>query len=132
MRSTIATSPTATGPARTRRAFPFRSLLDAGTTLSFGSDAPVAPLDPWVAIAASVHRTRDEHPSWHREQEITVAEALGASMAPGRGSIALRDGDAADLVILDGDPFTADPRALRTMPVAATMIGGAWTHRVGL
>ena len=117
---------------RTRRAFPFRSLLDAGTTLSFGSDAPVAPLDPWVAIAASVHRTRDEHPSWHREQEITVAEALGASMAPGRGSIALRDGDAADLVILDGDPFTADPRALRTMPVAATMIGGAWTHRVGL
>jgi predicted amidohydrolase YtcJ len=116
---------------RTRRAFPLRSLLDAGATLSFGSDAPVAPLDPWLAIAASVHRTRDERPSWHAEQEITVAEALVASMPPGRGSIAIRDGDAADLVVLDGDPFTADPRALRTMPVAATMIAGSWTHRSG-
>lgn len=117
---------------RTRRAFPFRSLLDAGATLSFGSDAPVAPLDPWMAIAAAVRRTRDERPSWHPEQEITVAEALAASMPPGRGSIALRDGDTADLVILDSDPFTADPRGLRTMPVAATMIAGTWTHRIGL
>ena len=119
-------------PGRTRRAFPLRSLLDAGATLSFGSDAPVAPLDPWLAIAAAVHRTRDQRSSWHPEQEITIAEALAASMPPGRGSIALRDGDAADLVILDGDPFTADPRALRTMPVAATMIAGTWTHRIGL
>ncbi len=119
-------------PGRTRRAFPLRSLLDAGATLSFGSDAPVAPLDPWMAIAAAVHRTRDERPSWHPEQEITVAEALAASMPPGRGNIALRDGDIADLVILDGDPFTTDPRALRNMPVAATMIAGSWTHRMGL
>jgi predicted amidohydrolase YtcJ len=119
-------------PGRTRRAFPFRSLLDAGATLSFGSDAPVAPLDPWMAIAASVRRTRDARPSWHPEQEISIAEALAASMPPGRGSIALRDGDIADLVILDGDPFTADPRALRTMPVAATMIAGNWTHRIGI
>jgi hypothetical protein len=53
-------------------------------------------------------------------------------MPPGRGSIALRDGDIADLVILDGDPFTADSRGLRTMPVAATMIAGNWTHRIGI
>jgi predicted amidohydrolase YtcJ len=117
---------------RTRRAFRFRSLLDAGATLTFGSDAPVAPLDPWLAIAAAVHRTRDERPSWHPEQEIAIAEALAASMPPGRGGIALRDGDAADLVVLDGDPFTADRRALRTMPVAATMIAGTWTHRIEL
>jgi predicted amidohydrolase YtcJ len=118
-------------PGRTRRAFPFRSLLDAGATLTFGSDAPVAPLDPWVAIAAAVHRTRDERPSWHPEQEITIVEALAASMPPGRGSIALRDGDIADLVVLDGDPFTVDPRALRTMRVAGTMIAGTWTYRIG-
>ena len=117
---------------RTRRAFPLRSLLDAGATLSFGSDAPVAPLDPWMAIAAAVHRTRDERPSWHPEQEIAISEALAASMPPRRGSIALRDGDIADLVVLDGDPFTADPRELRTMPVAATMLAGTWTHRTGL
>lgn len=119
-------------PDRARRAFPFRSLLDAGAVLAFGSDAPVAPLDPWLAIAAAVHRSRDERPSWHGEQEITIHEALAASMPPGRGGWTLRAGDPADLIVLDRDPFTADPVALRTMPVAATMVGGAWTHRVGV
>jgi len=117
---------------RSRRAFPFRSLLDAGATLAFGSDAPVAPLDPWLAIAAAVHRSRDDRPPWHPEQEITVHEALTASMPPGRGSSMLRAGDLADLIVLDGDPFTADPAELRTMPVAATLLGGAWTHRAGI
>jgi hypothetical protein len=97
-----------------------------------GSDAPVAPLDPWVAIAAAVHRSRDERPRWHPEQEITTADALAASMPPGRGSLTLGEGDIADLMVLDGDPFTADARALRTMPVVATMVSGNWTHRVGV
>jgi predicted amidohydrolase YtcJ len=117
---------------RTRRAFPLRSLLDAGAVLAFGSDAPVAPLDPWLAIAAAVHRTRDERPRWHPEQEISVAEALAASMPPGRGGTTLRPGDPADLVVLDRDPFTAAPSALRTMPVAATMLAGDWTHRTAI
>jgi predicted amidohydrolase YtcJ len=117
---------------RSRRAFPFRSLLDAGPTLAFGSDAPVAPLDPWLAIAAAVHRSRDGRPRWQPEQEITIHEALIASMPPGRGSSTLRAGDAADLVVLDRDPFTADPADLRAMPVAATMLGGTWTHRAGI
>jgi predicted amidohydrolase YtcJ len=114
---------------RTRRAFPLRSLLDAGAVLTFGSDAPVAPLDPWLAIAAAVHRARDERPRWHPEQEISVAEALAASMPPERRGPSLRTGDVADLIVLEADPFTAEPKALRTMPVAATMIGGTWTHR---
>jgi predicted amidohydrolase YtcJ len=117
---------------RTRRAFPLRSLLDAGAVLTFGSDAPVAPLDPWLAIGAAVHRTRDERPRWHPEQEITVAEALQASMPPGRGGVRACAGDPADLMVLDGDPFTADPTALRTMTVAATMLAGDWTHRAGI
>jgi len=117
---------------RTRRAFRLRSLLDAGAVLTFGSDAPVAPLDPWVAIAAAVHRTRDERPGWHAEQGITLAEALAASMPPGHGDPALRAGDPADLLVLDGDPFTASRDLLRAMPVAATMLGGTWTHRAGV
>ena len=132
MLSTTATSPTATGPGGLRRAFPLRSLLDAGAVLTFGSDAPVAPLDPWLAIAAAVHRTRDERPRWHPEQEIRVAESLAASMPPGRGGVSLRTGDVADLMVLEADPFTAKPAALRTMPVAATMLGGTWTHRAGI
>ena len=114
---------------RTRRAFAFRALLDAGARLSFGSDAPVAPLDPWLEIAAAVHRSRDARPPWHPEQEITVAEALAASMVPTRRDPALRSGDAADLIVVDGDPFADAPSALRSMPVAATMVGGSWTHR---
>jgi predicted amidohydrolase YtcJ len=114
------------------RAFPFRSLLDSGAVLAFGSDAPVAPLDPWLAIAAAVHRSRDGRPRWHPEQEITIQEALTASMPPGRGGWKLRAGDVADLIVLDRDPFTADADALRTMPVAATMLGGVWTHRNGI
>jgi predicted amidohydrolase YtcJ len=117
---------------RTRRAFPLRSLLDAGATLAFGSDAPVAPLDPWLAIGAAVHRTRNGRPRWHPEQEITVTEALAASMAPGSRHTALRPGDPADLIVLDGDPFTVEPGALRTMPVAATMCAGEWTHRTAV
>jgi predicted amidohydrolase YtcJ len=117
---------------RTRRAFPLRSLLDAGAVISFGSDAPVAPLDPWLAIAAAVHRTRDDRPRWHPEQEITLPEALLASMPHERTSIALGDGDLADLMVLDGDPFASEPHELRTMPVAATMVAGHWTHRAGV
>jgi predicted amidohydrolase YtcJ len=117
---------------RTQRAFPFRSLLDAGAVLAFGSDAPVAPLDPWLAISAAVHRTRDQRARWHPEQEITVAEALAASMARGRGRTTIDAGDLADLVVVDADPFSADARALRTMPVVATMLNGEWTHRTGL
>jgi predicted amidohydrolase YtcJ len=117
---------------RARRAFPFRSLLDAGAVLAFGSDAPVAPLDPWLAIAAAVHRSRDERPPWHPEHEITIHEALAASMSPGRDGWQVRAGDPADLVVLDRDPFDADPAALRAMSVAATMLGGKWTHRTAI
>lgn len=114
---------------RTDRAFVLRDLLEAGTTLAFGSDAPVAPLDPWITIAAAVHRTRDERPRWHPEQEIPLEVAL-ASSTGGRATV--RAGDGADLVVVDRDPFTASPAQLRTMPVAGTLLAGQWTWRSGL
>jgi hypothetical protein len=114
---------------RTRRAFVLRSLLDAGAVLALGSDAPVAPLDPWVTIAAAVHRTRDDRERWHPEQEITLDEALVASMPPARRSLTLHVGDPADLMVLDADPYTSTPAGLRVMPVAATMVAGHWSHR---
>ena len=64
---------------RTHRAFAYRSLLDAGAELVLGSDAPVAPLDPWITLAAAVHRSADGRPSWHPEQEIPLDVALAAS-----------------------------------------------------
>lgn len=110
---------------RTDRAFPLRSLLDAGATLAFGSDAPVAPLDPWVAIAAAVGRSRGGDASWHPEQRITPAEALAASVRAGTGPT---PGAIADLAVLDHDPLLAEASTLRTMPVAATLLAGRFTH----
>jgi predicted amidohydrolase YtcJ len=114
---------------RTGRAFAYRTLLDAGVELALGSDAPVAPLDPWVAIAAAVHRSGDGRPPWHPEQEIPLSGALAASTGPD-GPVAV--GRRADLCVTDLDPAAVDAATLRAMPVAATLLGGRWTHRAGI
>jgi predicted amidohydrolase YtcJ len=106
---------------RTGRAFAYRSLLDAGATLEFGSDAPVAPLDPWITMDAAVTRARDGRDAWHAEQRVPVAAALRASQG---GVDQLTEGAAADLVVTDADPLTSP---LREMPVHATMLAGEWT-----
>lgn len=118
-------------PDRTERCFAFRSMLEAGVELVLGSDAPVAVLDPWVAIAAAVHRSADDRPAWHPEQAITPREALLASL-DGRREVAV--GGPGDVVLLDADPLPAgDPRdqaaALRVMPVALTTVAGRVVHR---
>ena len=116
---------------RTERVFAFRAMLDAGIPLALGSDAPVSPLDPWLAMAAAVHRTADERDPWHPEQSLTVAEALAAS-TDGAGTLA--PGSRGDLVLLDADPLAPqeDSRAaadhLRGMQVAATLVAGRLTH----
>ena len=107
---------------RAHRAYPYRDLLESGATLALGSDAPVAPLDPWVAIAAAVGRTRDERTPWHPEQALPIGAALAASVRSG-----VEPGQVADLVVLDTDPTTADAATLRTMPVVATLLGGRLT-----
>jgi predicted amidohydrolase YtcJ len=118
-------------PDRAERCFAFRWMVDAGVQLALGSDAPVSPLDPWLAIAAAVHRSADERPPWHPEQALTVREALAASV-DAQGTV--HAGMPADLVLLDLDPLDpADDTAtqsarLRTMPVAATLVAGEFVH----
>ncbi|WP_432842115.1 amidohydrolase [Dactylosporangium sp. CA-092794] len=109
---------------RTGAAFAYGSLHRAGVTLRLGSDAPVAPLDPWLAIASATSRSRDDREPWHPEQCLPLAAALAASA---RGRIAVAAGGPADLAVLDRDPATATRDELRTMPVAATLVGGAFT-----
>jgi predicted amidohydrolase YtcJ len=108
-------------PGRTGRAYPFRALLAAGAALAFGSDAPVAPLDPWLALRAAVDRALPGEPEWHPEQRIALSEALDAST---RGRAVPRVGDAADLIALDRPIAALDPDA-----VAATLIAGRFAHR---
>ncbi|MEE6274494.1 amidohydrolase family protein [Georgenia sp. MJ206] len=119
-------------PGRTDRMFPLRDLLAARAQLAFGSDAPVAPLDPWLAMAAAVHRSADDRAPWHDEQHLTPGEALAAS-TDGWGTVAV--GHPGDLAVLDDDPLartagTAEAAAhLRSMRVALTVVGGRVTHR---
>ena len=117
-------------PDKCDRCFALRWLADEGVELALGSDAPVAPLDPWLAVAAAVHRSGDERPPWHPEQSLTPREALAAS-TDGLGTVAV--GHPADLALLDADPLAlgspADQAAaLRDMPVAATWVDGGLVH----
>ena len=117
----------------TDRAYAFRSLLDAGTLVANGSDAPIEELDPLLGIRAGVLRTLDEREAWHSEQAVTVEEAIAATcVAPAwlagderrRGK--LIPGYLADLVVLDRDPFECPPHELAEIEVLATMLGGRW------
>ncbi|WP_027499522.1 amidohydrolase [Rhodococcus sp. UNC363MFTsu5.1] len=112
-------------PGRTGRAFPYGTLLAAGVRLALGSDAPVAPLDPWLTLAAAVDRTLPDGRVWHREHEIPWEVALAASTG---GRTRVRTGDLADLVVLDTDEVPTTGAALASMPVWGTMVGGRWTY----
>ncbi len=118
-------------PGRGQRCFAFRWMLDDGVELALGSDAPVSPLDPWLAIAAAVHRSADDREPWHAEQGLTAAEALAASV-DGQPTVGI--GSPGDLVLLDADPLAegassaATGAALRDMAVALTAVGGRVVH----
>ena len=118
-------------PERTHRCFAFRSMLAAGVELVLGSDAPVAALDPWLAMSAAVHRTADARAPWHPEQALTAAEALAASTD---GQPTLRPGSRGDVVLLDHDPLAPYDDSgevgahLREVEVAATFVAGRPTH----
>ncbi|WP_396654165.1 amidohydrolase [Microbacterium sp.] len=105
--------------------YPLGALRDAGVELRFGSDAPVAPLDPWQAIAAAVTRTDDDREPWHPEERLTREQALRASVRT-----ALRPGEVADIVLCGLDPMAATGAGLRAMPVLATLVSGRLTHGV--
>ena len=118
-------------PDRADRCFPLRSLHEGGVVLAFGSDAPVAPLDPWLAMAAAVHRSADERPAWNPAEALTPAQALAAS-TDGAGTVAVAS--PADLVLVDDDPLApcndnvVAAQRLRQAHVTLTMVGGRITH----
>src|SRR5690606_24544184 len=93
-------------PGHGPQAFRLRDLLEAGVPLALGSDAPVAPLDPWLAMAAAVHRSADARPGWHPEQQLQPREALAASAD---GVTSLQVGGVGDVVLFEGSPFADVP-----------------------
>ncbi len=113
----------------TDRAFPYAALVGAGAQVVLGSDAPVAPLDPWDGIASAVHRSVDARPAWHPEQHLTLERALAAASG---GRRTVRVGDVADLVVVAEPPADLlareGPDGLRRTEVLGTLVAGRWTH----
>jgi len=130
------------GELRGSAQYPFRSLLDAGARLSFGSDWPVTSLDPWPGIAVAVSRRvpagpgrgADPEEGWLPHQRTTLAEALaayttGTAYQARDGSAGVLDpGCRADLVLVPADPRGLDPAGLAELPVLGTWLGGRQVH----
>jgi len=121
-------------PDLIRGTYAFRSLLDAGATLAFGSDWTVAPLDPRLGLEAAVTRqTLDgRNPEgWVPEEKISIEQALRAYtgsnalglFAEGRRGV-LKPGARADLVLFDRNLTTIAPTSLHEARVLATVVGG--------
>ncbi|HEY0797367.1 MAG TPA: amidohydrolase [Acidisarcina sp.] len=122
------------GPERSKYSYAWRSLLDSGAVLAFGSDWPVAPMEPLKGIYAAVtRRTIDgKHPDgWVPEQRITVAEAIhaytmGAAYAEFQEKVkgSIEPGKLADLVVLSEDILRATPAQLENAKVDLTIFNG--------
>ncbi|HEX6771816.1 MAG TPA: amidohydrolase [Acidobacteriaceae bacterium] len=122
------------GPERIHYSYAIRSVLDSGATLAFGSDWPVAPLEPLMGIYAAVtRRTLDgKNPNgWIPEQKITVAQAVhgytvGSAYAQfdekEKGSI--EPGKLADMAVLSRDIFHIDPIQIQDTRVDLTIFDG--------
>ena len=125
------------GSERCKTTYAFRSLLEAGATLAFGSDWPVAPLSPWLGLQAAVtRRTIDgkQPDGFVPEQKITLEQALVAYTRGGAYAGhdeqqlgVLRAGWLADLIVLDCDLFAT--ASLDTVQVRLTMVSGRIVHR---
>jgi hypothetical protein len=122
------------GKERIKTTYAFRSLLDSGAKVAFGTDWTVAPLNPLLTIYAAVtRRTLDgKNPKgWVPEQKISVEETvraytLGSAYAEFqenvKGSITV--GKLADLVLLSRDIFKIDPKEIENVKVAMTIVDG--------
>jgi predicted amidohydrolase YtcJ len=122
------------GHERARYSYAWRSFLDHGVTLAFGTDWPVAPLDPMLGVYAAVTRaTLDgKNPGgWIPEEKITLPEAIeaytmGAAFAEFQDSEkgSITPGKLADMVILTDNIFDLKPEAIRNAKVKTTIVGG--------
>jgi hypothetical protein len=124
---------------RCRTAYAWRTLLEQGTILAFGSDAPVEPPDPFLGIHAAVtRRRRDGAPGpdgWIPQQRLTVHEALAAyTLGPAHAAGLEHDagrlapGFLADLIVLERAIDDLGDGLADLRPVGA-MVGGSWRHR---
>ena len=114
--------------------YAFRSLLDSGAKLTFGSDWTVAPIAPLYGIYAAVTRRTldDKHPNgWLPEQKITVEEALRCYTVNNAEGVFREDklgtleaGKYADFVVLSDNLLEIDPVKIKDVTVLRTVVDG--------
>lgn len=125
---------------RSHLAYAWRSLLEMGTILAFGSDAPVESPNPFWGLHAAVTRRRADgtpgQDSWYPQQKLSLSGALqaytiGAAYAAGleKRLGKLAPGYLADLIVLDLDIFNCEPEFIREAHPLATMVAGSWVYQ---
>ena len=119
---------------RARYTYAFRSLLDNGTPVAFGSDAPVAPINPMLSIHAALTRQDEQNlpdAGWHPHERIELPEAIHAfTMGPAhlagktrqQGSIS--PGKWADIMVLNHNLFEIEPAEIKDVSVKTTVFNG--------
>lgn len=122
------------GPERIKYTYPFKSFLDSGVKMCFGTDWYVAPLNPLLGIYAAVTRRTldDKNPDgWIPEQKISVEDAIkcytvNSAYASFEENIkgTIETGKLADLIILSDDILTIDPNKIKDAKVEMTMFDG--------
>lgn len=122
------------GPERIKTTYAFRTLLDKGVRLAFGTDWPVAPLNPmWSLYAATTRATLDgKHPDgWVPDQKVSITDALaaytrGSAFAEFQDAVkgAIARGALADLVVLTDDVLAIPPAQIKDVRVLTTIVGG--------
>lgn len=129
------------GHDRASRTYAFRTFLDHGVRLAFGTDWDVAPLNPMFGLYAAVTRaTLDgKNPNgWFPEQKLTLPQAIeaytmGSAYAEFQDAVkgSITPGKLADMVILSDDLFAIDPVKIRDVKVLKTMVGGKFVYDAG-
>ena len=125
--------------SRAVHSYAWRTILNFGTVMAYGSDAPVESPNPFWGLHAAVSRRRpDGSPGpdgWYPAQRLTLTDALhgftvGAAYAAGMENRLgkLAPGYLADLLILDTELFNCSVDELRDIRPAATMIAGKWVY----
>jgi predicted amidohydrolase YtcJ len=122
------------GEDRLGGAYAWRSVVEVGGKLAFGSDAPVEPADVFAGIAVAISRTdANGQPfgGWRAQEAVSreqafaafTADAAFAGFADGRFG-RLIPGERADFLFVDRDPLLASPAEIRNTEIREVWVGG--------